>query len=384
MNRKDAATDQIYDPLDRFQPALIILGITLGHSIVALLISNNLVRETWWQFFSSILLCGILLGGMSWLFCQGKNAWPHWDQEFVHIPAINLSLIISYWLYLLPEIREGVLLTWLGLYPCLHGRITLRQCMLYSGNIIAIYLWFCAPGWADDQARFTTSFAFALSSLALCFYLGLISLQERARDRKYLAAEQRLATIQKQLKHISEHDALTGLLNRRGLSVRRHLQYESIALLVVDIDHFKLYNDHYGHLQGDNCLKQVARILLATTEELGYVSRYGGEEFVILVYDFHPHQVIHLARQCCDAIHQARIPHPGSRVADTLTISLGGWYGKRRSITLEYLWGQADKALYQAKQQGRDRFNIVFDDTPRTGTERPDPEPCPLTQELLS
>ena len=121
MNRKNTATDPIHNPLDRFQPALIILGIVLGHTIVALLISTRLVRESWWQFFSSILLCTILLGGMTWLFHQGKRVWPAWDQEFVHIPVLIMSTLMIYWLYLLPEIREGVLLTWLGLYPCLHG-----------------------------------------------------------------------------------------------------------------------------------------------------------------------------------------------------------------------------------------------------------------------
>ena len=159
-------------------------------------------------------------------------------------------------------------------------------------------------------------------------------------------------------------DGLTGLANRRRFD--ETLQLESrrcrrndapLALLMIDIDHFKLYNDRYGHQAGDSCLQAVAATLKAAfgrAQDL--VARYGGEEFVCLL----PECDHAAAKPKADALVQAvaalGLPHESSPTAATLTISLGiAVIIPNVSRSPEDLVMAADAALYQAKQQGRNQ-----------------------------
>ena len=160
-------------------------------------------------------------------------------------------------------------------------------------------------------------------------------------------------------------DGLTGVANRRRFDEAletewRHCRRHGIplALFLIDIDHFKKYNDTYGHLDGDNCLKIVATALkkqLRRPHDL--LARYGGEEFGCLLPGIDMEGALHKARAILQAVRDLRIPHVSSDTAPHITISLGmaatipdHEHPAGRLVSL------ADARLYQAKQQGRDRI----------------------------
>ena len=179
--------------------------------------------------------------------------------------------------------------------------------------------------------------------------------------------EQQLATANAQLAQLSYTDALTGISNRRHFDARlaeecnrAARQHQSLALLMVDIDHFKRYNDHYGHQAGDLCLQQVANALAACLRRAGELAaRYGGEEFVLLLpaTDLNGAQV--LARHCLDAVQLLALPHAASETAATVTVSIGVTSvqpgpGTDPAVLID----EADAALYQAKHSGRNRLEL--------------------------
>ena len=188
----------------------------------------------------------------------------------------------------------------------------------------------------------------------------------------------RLKTMSDELRSLASRDGLTGLANRRSFDDallrewRRSLRSgEAISLLMVDVDHFKLFNDHYGHPAGDACLRRVAEALgTAAQRPADVVARYGGEEFVLLLPETPRSGAELVARSVIEAVHALAIPHAASKTADHVTLSIGiASHGERGTSTerpslrprspaeeafgAEELVRVADRALYQAKQAGR-------------------------------
>lgn len=178
---------------------------------------------------------------------------------------------------------------------------------------------------------------------------------------------QQLDKANKQLSLLANHDALTGLANRRRFDeylqqIWKQVQREqqSLTLLICDIDYFKQYNDTYGHLEGDICLRSVAqRIHQVIVRPLDLVARFGGEEFAIIL----PNTGLAGGQVVADklhvAIHQAQLLHRDSAVSDYVTISIGVASLRSQSQkSLSDLINAADQALYQAKQSGRDQVFV--------------------------
>ncbi len=167
------------------------------------------------------------------------------------------------------------------------------------------------------------------------------------------------------LEKIALQDGLTEIPNRRYFDhqlaqewKRQSRHQGALALLMIDIDHFKPYNDHYGHGAGDECLRRVAQALRQVpTRSADLVARYGGEEFVALLPETDAEGARQLAEQMRAAIHALAIPHAYSPVADHITISIGASMHRPQqpSTNADALKLAADQALYQAKEQGRDR-----------------------------
>lgn len=178
---------------------------------------------------------------------------------------------------------------------------------------------------------------------------------------------QELQVANQQLQRLATIDGLTQVSNRRGFDQYleqewQRLQAEKgyLALILCDIDYFKQYNDYYGHLAGDSCLKKVAQALEKTVEDpMDLVARYGGEEFVIILPNTSGNDAIKLAQHIQNAILQLRLPHADSKVSQWLTLSLGvACTIPCPDISPSALIGAADQALYQAKQQGRARYCV--------------------------
>jgi diguanylate cyclase (GGDEF)-like protein len=166
------------------------------------------------------------------------------------------------------------------------------------------------------------------------------------------------------LTRLAHQDTLTTLLNRRGFEQRAQdvlrqavRERKPVAVAVLDLDHFKPYNDRYGHPAGDAALRAVARVLSAHARRpLDMVARLGGEEFVILWFDTSPDSFAQRCQALVTAIEALAIPHDRSGPSGRLTISLGAVSGTpQHAHLISQLIEQADHHLYQAKQQGRNQ-----------------------------
>jgi diguanylate cyclase (GGDEF)-like protein len=170
---------------------------------------------------------------------------------------------------------------------------------------------------------------------------------------------------QQQLNNIARVDALTSICNRREFDLRLMTEWRrgartgnSLALLMIDVDKFKEYNDHHGHLRGDDCLVAVAQVLNSCMQRTGdLIARYGGEEFVVLLPDSDLDGALKVAQDCHAAILDAKLPHVTSNISIYVTVSIGvaamlPIYERSNTLLIE----QADIALYQAKHSGRNRI----------------------------
>ncbi|TVP47645.1 MAG: diguanylate cyclase [Halomonas sp.] len=182
----------------------------------------------------------------------------------------------------------------------------------------------------------------------------LLVLREKLRAGYYLQDNQKLS-------YLSMTDPLTDISNRRKFDAILPIRWqegidrnESLGLMVVDIDHFKAYNDYYGHLQGDQCLRQVSAALQVNSRNSDLVVRFGGEEFVILM----PSTSSHVARQEAErlrhSIEALQIPHQGCLERNIITVSVGAAViTPTIALMPNELLARADLALYEAKRQGR-------------------------------
>jgi diguanylate cyclase (GGDEF)-like protein len=180
---------------------------------------------------------------------------------------------------------------------------------------------------------------------------------------------QALEAATRKLHELSVLDPLTGIPNRRlfeedmsrvwheSMKARR-----SVAMLIIDVDFFKRYNDGYGHPQGDRCLKQVATAISETTKAAqGLVARLGGEEFGVLLPGADTLQAVQLGERICQAVRQLALEHLYSQVPGQaiVTVSVGASAMRaQREQAPNTLFESSDDALYRAKHDGRDRVAV--------------------------
>ncbi|WP_242876168.1 GGDEF domain-containing protein [Desulfosporosinus hippei] len=177
-----------------------------------------------------------------------------------------------------------------------------------------------------------------------------------------------LENANQELSFLSSIDGLTGIANRRHFDqflnqlwlLATHNR-EPIALILCDIDFFKAYNDTYGHLQGDECLKEVAASLKGSLKRQGdFIARYGGEEFVVVLPNTTVEGALTVAETLRVSVESLEIPHRLSSITPKVTISLGIAVGQANLANSPTpLIEAADKALYQAKQNGRNCFRLA-------------------------
>lgn len=167
-------------------------------------------------------------------------------------------------------------------------------------------------------------------------------------------------------KKIAFTDGLTKIPNRRFFD--RYLEQQwskcqrekkDLSLILCDVDFFKIYNDTYGHQAGDQCLQKVAMALHTSVRKGDLAARYGGEEFVVVLPNSNPKTAFLVANRIRSQLKSMRIPHQKSKVSKYISISMGiSSLYHNQVISSEELIAMADKALYEAKEQGRDRAVI--------------------------
>ncbi|MEN4748622.1 MULTISPECIES: GGDEF domain-containing protein [unclassified Pseudomonas] len=168
--------------------------------------------------------------------------------------------------------------------------------------------------------------------------------------------------LRAQLVELARIDSLTQLFNRRfqgevlaSLWSRATQTPTNVAVILLDIDHFKSYNDNYGHLQGDTCLRLLSGVIQRTAQKADALTfRFGGEEIMVLMTHAHPAQARALAENLRAAVAALNVPHPVLGDGARVTISLGVAIASAPQTSAEALIAMADKALYAAKGEGRD------------------------------
>jgi diguanylate cyclase (GGDEF)-like protein len=233
-----------------------------------------------------------------------------------------------------------------------------------SRNAASLFLWLALATFSGALEGFIGMFtertdslawylAYVESSLAACFVLAMLMVE--------------IGSMYVRLSELATRDALTGLHNRRGLdeylvwafdyATRREL---GLALMVIDIDHFKAYNDRYGHAHGDVALRRVAAILRkSAVRRYDLCARYGGEEFVVALFNVGAHQAAAVAERLQQRVEAARIPH-AAVPSGHLSVSIGvGQVSDATHASIDELFAAADDALYRAKAAGRDRYMLA-------------------------
>ncbi len=196
----------------------------------------------------------------------------------------------------------------------------------------------------------------------------------RAHSRSYLAhlalreTQEKLEEKNAELKKLSCMDGLTGIANRRRLDeflqsecLRSTRDGTPLSVILIDIDFFKPYNDHYGHLAGDECLRKVARGMdVVVQRALDLVARYGGEEFAVVLPNTDLKGAKRISNELLEKTRALGLPHEYSKAADIVTISMGVISRVvSEKLAPADLLNLADAALYEAKESGRNRYCVA-------------------------
>ena len=252
------------------------------------------------------------------------------------------------------------------LFPCMMLTITFIYFMgglifyhALAANIIVMFVYLAAGTTLQLPGR-----EFAYDALAMIaanlFGATVVYMHEKTSRMRFLEACL--------LREMVARDGLTGIQNRRMFD--QHIErvwqqavrdQQRVAVLLVDIDCFKDYNDRYGHQAGDECLRAVAVSLSQCARRpLDFVARYGGEEFAVVLYEASREYIAEVLTRIQRSIAELNIPHEASRVASRLTVSVGAAFILPASNrTHEGLIQLADEALYSAKEQGRNQVVVM-------------------------
>jgi diguanylate cyclase (GGDEF)-like protein len=259
-------------------------------------------------------------------------------------------------------VAGGILVDWKPTWQSPTSR-NLSRIGLFVDTVSPSFCTLAIVSFAANVARTH----YTVGICAIGFAVALYAVRGTIMQNRYAGSQISLRRAYDQLAHLSRHDALTGLMNRRGLddallstwnaALRRN---SPLGVLLVDVDYFKAINDTFGHRYGDECIVLIAHALrdaLPRAQDL--IGRYGGEEFVVVLPDTDQAGVIRVAermRAAVSALPLQTAPPMGQHVTVSVGVCIArDDYGE----TAESLIQQADAALYRAKSQGRDRLALA-------------------------
>jgi len=310
----------------------------------------------YYQRFRFGLLCFVCFFGVwgSVITLIDQKGYGHVMAFSVNIVCVSILFLASYRtiikLYIPP-----IMVLFIGL-PFFQSSM---ETLIGHYINLSVFLFFC---WLGSRMLYNSYAANFLNEMLLKESNHHLAL----KMEENMAINKELKKANEKLKYLSFVDELTKIPNRRGFQhfiqeqLDHHQGKRNVSLMMLDIDAFKQFNDHYGHLEGDKVIQAVAGTIqqLVIPEE-GFLARFGGEEFVIIVFDWNEDRVYKLADGIRKAVYNMGIVHEYSPVTNQVTVSIGIETGDvEHPLDIESLLKNADFALYQAKNNGRNRVEF--------------------------
>lgn len=285
--------------------------------------------------------------------------------------GIQLDTVLSpspnYSMYSIPQL--GVVLVTIATFTISNLLVRPALCFV----LLAKGLFVATMHFGDFAFDWRPYAIYALGATMLGFIIGFAQeVRERTmflQGRLLLLEKRATDEMAVELEQLSRTDALTGLVNRRHFEEAFGREWsgclrdgQPVGLLFIDVDHFKTYNDRYGHPAGDACLVRVAQVLQAqASRPADVMARFGGEEFVGLFPRTDPEGLAVIAGRLIESIDAMALVHEGSTTARHVTVSIGvAARIPRPGETPAALLQEADEALYRAKQGGRHRYERAW------------------------
>lgn len=318
--------------------------------------------------FAPVVLTGL------WVLRQLRSPLlTEWGIALAGMLAILLTGVIllkaeSRW-----ALSRVVELNIIVVYTCTLARFWPAVAMAGWVVLVQAFLVYALPDFTGVVSINATLLVLVVMSFTL---FGNYTLERHERYAFLMAQRERalqeaLESSHAQLAHLATTDSLTEVANRRSAETFLARTWEhaqrrdlSLALIAIDVDHFKRYNDHHGHQAGDRCLQSVARALASCSRRAGdLVARMGGEEFLLIMVDVDQRTAMTVAQRVRDVVRGLAVPHGAPSCGPVVTVSVGVATARpSHSAQLSDSLKQADEALYAAKGSGRNRVCALFSD----------------------
>ncbi len=285
------------------------------------------------------------------------------------IATLNLSLFFILFVYTNGNDHFGLI--WSIFLPVFAVNVNGRRIGLYLSILFYLFIFYMAYDgigvWSGGDWDMTDFLRLVFASVILTAMVYINEYALETADRKLHEVREREKVYIKQLKELAVTDELTTLYNRRhfnelapkliSLAKRKHLY---LTFMIMDVDHFKPFNDNYGHQAGDEALAEVARVIKHEIHrDDDFISRLGGDEFDGIALSYTPERTHNHIAAICKKVEALQIPHAYSPVSPYLTVSIGvTTVHPALEYTIEYLYSDADTNLYKAKEKGKNRCEI--------------------------
>ncbi|WP_122898109.1 GGDEF domain-containing protein [Acinetobacter sp. B51(2017)] len=336
-----------------------IYKISLGHE----------VGITWMYYYTWV---GIIIF-IAWVLSFIKKL-SHWFDIYVGIGSMMAVALTFLMITVIGPVQSNALFHVAMMYAVviIYGFVGLRFYTAFiagwSGGLLAMLVSLLLD-YNIDWVLFNRTYTFSsFLGMALAYAIDRQHRENYLQNCIIELNQKKLSQQAELLESLSRQDALTDLANRRYLEevLTREwfnaLRYQqSLTVMMIDIDYFKHYNDSFGHVAGDNCLKAIATVLKQITSRGNELAaRYGGEEFMLIFPMTDAQQAQKVADKLLQCVNDLALPHPNSLISDNITVSIGVISTiPQRHHQLSDLIMQADQALYQAKKYGRNQYALL-------------------------
>lgn len=343
---------------------ILLLYTLLSTGIYMLLPADAVGR--WWSLYAWVGVIVIVAGVFS------RQAWlDDWFEVYAGLgsfAAVALSVLIT---GLVPGQLTHVAIMYATIIIYSVVGLRFRQAVYagWGGGAVGAALILLLGGQVDWELLHRSYTGSSLLGMFIAYYAERRDRELYLQTRLLQLSQERTEEYAGKLDRLARQDALTGLANRRHFDEilqqewrRAARQQSTLAVLMIDIDHFKHYNDGLGHVHGDACLRQVASLISARARRPGELAvRYGGEEFLLLFPETGRDEACKHAQHLLDAFHDAHIPQAAglSRAAVTVSVGVAVAVPGVSMLAPGELICAADDALYEAKHAGRDTWRFA-------------------------